>query len=97
VVQRLVPLELVEAGEQAVSAVERCVAADGPVVKCLLLASSFYEALKAELQETDRADYEKKSHTCGSRQAMQPDGLCDHQPGSGIDRAEGCPDPFAIQ
>ena len=60
-VQPLVPLELVETGEQALSEVERCVAANGSIVKCLLLASSFYEALKAELQRTDRADYQKNA------------------------------------
>ncbi len=61
VVQGVVPLELVEAGEQAASAVERCVAANGSIVKCLLLASSFYEALKAELQRTDRVDCQKNA------------------------------------
>ena len=61
VVQPLVPLELVETGEQALSEVESCVAAGMPVVTCLLLASSFYEALKSELRRTDRADYQKKA------------------------------------
>src|SRR3984957_2927373 len=61
VVQPLVPLELVETGEQALSEVESCVVAGMPVVTCLLLASSFYEALKTELRRTDRADYQKKA------------------------------------
>jgi hypothetical protein len=61
VVHSLVPLELVETGEQALSEVESCVTAGMPVVTCLLLASSFCEALKAEPRRTDRADYQKKA------------------------------------
>lgn len=51
--RRIVPPELVEVGRQALSAVEKSVASGAPLVLCLLAASSFYEALQAELRRTE--------------------------------------------
>ena len=54
--QRIVPFELVEAGQRAVSDVEGGVASGAHVVSCLLLASRFYEALRDELRRTELGD-----------------------------------------
>ena len=51
----MLPSQLIELGEQALHAVQGSVAHGGPLVRCQLLASEFYEALKRELHET-RAD-----------------------------------------
>jgi hypothetical protein len=57
----IVPLELVEAGERAVSDVESSVASGAHVLRCLLLASRFYEALRDELRRTERGDFRKRA------------------------------------
>jgi hypothetical protein len=56
----VVPAELVELGEQALVEVTNGVERGAPVVHCQLLASSFYEALKIELQEKTKSDAAKR-------------------------------------
>jgi hypothetical protein len=46
----VVPAHLIELGQQALAAVTVNVAGGAPLVRCQLLASEFYEALKHELQ-----------------------------------------------
>jgi hypothetical protein len=41
------------AGQEAIAAVSRGVADGAPLVKCQLLASAFYEALRHELRQAD--------------------------------------------
>ena len=41
--------DLTELGQEAIAAVSRGVADGAPLVKCQLLASAFYEALRHEL------------------------------------------------
>ena len=43
--------ELIELGQQALATVSSGVAAGAPLVKCQLLASQFYEALRQELKK----------------------------------------------
>jgi hypothetical protein len=45
--------DLTELGQDAIAAVSRGVADGAPLVKCLLLASAFYEALRNELRKAD--------------------------------------------
>jgi hypothetical protein len=52
----MVSPELVRCGQQALAAVAREAATGAPLVKCQLLASGFYEALKHELAQTAPMD-----------------------------------------
>jgi hypothetical protein len=47
--------DLTELGQEAIGAVSRGVADGAPLVKCQLLASAFYEALRHELRKADAA------------------------------------------
>jgi hypothetical protein len=47
--------DLTEIGQEAIAAVSRGVADGAPLVKCQLLASAFYEALRHELRKADAA------------------------------------------
>jgi hypothetical protein len=51
--------ELIELGQQALAAVSSSVARGAPLVKCQLLASQFYEALRHELES--QGDSAKRS------------------------------------
>jgi hypothetical protein len=46
----VVPSHLIDLGQQALAAVTTNVAGGAPLVRCQLLASEFYEALKRELR-----------------------------------------------
>jgi hypothetical protein len=48
----VIPSHLIELGQQAVAAVAVNVVSGKPLVRCQLLASEFYEALKRELRAT---------------------------------------------
>jgi hypothetical protein len=48
----VIPSHLIELGQQAVAAVAANVVSGEPLVRCQLLASEFYEALKRELRAT---------------------------------------------
>ena len=45
--------DLTDLGQEAIAAVSRGVAEGTPLVKCQLLASAFYEALRHELRKAD--------------------------------------------
>jgi hypothetical protein len=45
--------DLTELGQEAIAAVSRGIADGAPLVKCQLLASAFYEALRHELRQAD--------------------------------------------
>jgi hypothetical protein len=45
--------DLTEMGQEAIAAVSRGIADGAPLVKCQLLASAFYEALRHELRQAD--------------------------------------------
>jgi hypothetical protein len=51
---------LIELGQHALSAVASDVEGGAPLVRCQLLASEFYEALKHELRKTCPADAAKR-------------------------------------
>jgi hypothetical protein len=51
---------LAELGQQALAAVASCVAKGEPLVRCQLLASEFYEALRRELRRMPAADAGKR-------------------------------------
>jgi hypothetical protein len=53
--------ELLKLGQEALAAVANGVAAGAPLVKCQLLASRFYEALRDELREWSKADVAKQN------------------------------------
>ena len=48
----MVPSHLIKLGQQALAAVTTNIAGGAPLVRCQLLASEFYEALKRELRAT---------------------------------------------
>lgn len=48
----MIPSHLIELGQQALAAVTTNVASGAPLVRCQLVASEFYEALKLELRAT---------------------------------------------
>ena len=48
--------DLIELGNQALASVSSNVAGGAPLLKCQLLASEFYEALRHELQKTTVPD-----------------------------------------
>ena len=52
----MVPAQIIELGAQALDAVTRSAATGGPLVRCQLLASRFYEALRDELRVTPSTD-----------------------------------------
>ena len=52
----MIPSHLIELGQQAIAAVTTNVASGAPLVRCQLLASEFYEALKRELRATSELD-----------------------------------------
>ena len=45
--------DLTELGQEAIAAVSSGIADGAPLVKCQLLASAFYEALRHELRKAD--------------------------------------------
>ena len=45
--------DLTEMGQEAIAAVSRGIADGAPLVKCQLLASAFYEALRHELRQAE--------------------------------------------
>ena len=59
--------DLTELGQEAIAAVSRGVADGAPLVKCQLLASAFYEALRHELRKADatkRSALHAATHQC---------------------------------
>ena len=48
--------DLTELGQEAIAAVSRGIADGAPLVKCQLLASAFYEALRHELRKADATE-----------------------------------------
>src|SRR5436305_14748912 len=52
----MVSPELIRCGQQALAAVAKAAATGAPLVKCHLLASGFYEALKLELAQAAPTD-----------------------------------------
>ena len=53
--------ELLKLGQEALAAVAKGVAAGAPLLKCQLLASRFYEALRHELREWPKADLARRN------------------------------------
>ena len=74
-IDSLVPLRLIELGQQAVEVVTAKVAEGAPLVRCQLLASDFYEAWRRELRSS-MSDIDKRDlliaagvHCCRMRTA----------------------------
>jgi hypothetical protein len=61
--------------------VARGVADGAPLVKCQLLASAFYEALRHELR---KADATKRSTLFALTHSVPSKRGCEHQPGAGV-------------
>ena len=53
----MIPSELIEIGQQALAAVATSVDKGEPLVRCQLLASEFYEALRRELLQGSQDEY----------------------------------------
>jgi hypothetical protein len=53
--------ELLRLGREALAAVAKGVAAGAPLLKCQLLASGFYEALRCQLREWPQADLARRN------------------------------------
>jgi hypothetical protein len=56
----VVPSQLFEIGQQALAAVAGCAAKGGPLLRCQLLASEFYEALRCELREPAKLELARR-------------------------------------
>jgi hypothetical protein len=52
--------QLLEIGQQALAAVAGCAARGGPLLRCQLLASEFYEALRRELREPSKIELARR-------------------------------------
>jgi hypothetical protein len=57
----VVPARLIDLGSQALVAVSTSAARGGPIVRCQLLASRFYEALMQELHATPSTEAAKRA------------------------------------
>ena len=73
--------DLTELGQEAIAAVSRGVADGAPLVKCQLLASAFYEALRHELR---KADATKRSTLLAVTRSVPSGRGCEHQPCAGV-------------
>ena len=70
--------DLTELGQEAIAAVSKGVADGAPLVKCQLLASGFYEALRNELRSADatnRSTLLAVTHQC-HRARLPTSALC---------------------
>src|SRR3984893_12388326 len=70
--------DLTELGQEAIAAVSKGVAEGAPLVKCQLLASAFYEALRHELRKanaTKRSTLLAVTDQC-HRSALRTSALC---------------------
>ena len=68
----MVPAHLIEHGQQALASVTTNVAGGAPLVRCQLLASEFYEALKRELRATSELGVDQRATVAAAT------GLCRH-------------------
>jgi hypothetical protein len=68
----VVPAHLIELGQQALASVAINVAGGAPLVRCQLLASEFYEALKRELRVTSELGAVERAMVAAAT------GLCRH-------------------
>ena len=68
----MVPAHLIELGQQALATVTTNVAGGAPLVRCQLLASEFYEALKRELRATSELGVVERAMVAAAT------GLCRH-------------------
>ena len=68
----MVPAHLIELGQQALASVTTDVAGGAPLVRCQLLASEFYEALKRELRATSELGVVERAMVAAAT------GLCRH-------------------
>ena len=76
--------DLTELGQEAIAAVSRGVADGAPLVKCQLLASAFYEALRHEHRKADAA----KRHFARRHASVPSKRGRKHQPCAGVVRAQ---------
>ena len=74
--------DLTELGQEAIAAVSKGVADGAPLVKCQLLASAFYEALRHELRQADAT--KRKQLDCRNGSLPSKRG-CEHQPCAGLE------------
>jgi len=77
----MMPSQLVELGQRAFDAVAAGVARGDPLVKCQLLASEFYEALKRELRQT-RPDDSKRATLIAVASRCECVAIADIRPGT---------------
>jgi hypothetical protein len=68
----VVPVHLIELGQQALASVATNVAGGAPLVRCQLLASEFYEVLKRELRATSELGAVERGMVAAAT------GLCRH-------------------
>ena len=74
--------DLTELGQEAIAAVSRGIADGAPLVKCQLLASAFYEALRHELRQ---ADATKRGSLLAVTDHCHRSACCEHQPCAGLE------------
>jgi hypothetical protein len=83
----VVPSQLVELAQQALTDVRISVANGEPLVRCQLLASEFHEALKRALRAPELSPVRALRGHCGG-QPMPSCRKCKHQPGRDGARAQ---------
>jgi hypothetical protein len=84
--------ELIQLGQQALSAVASGVARGAPLVKCQLLASQFYEALRNELRETPQADLARRKILIAAVNQCHRTALASTTPGMMLQELRGAID-----
>jgi hypothetical protein len=73
--------ELIELGQKALASVSSNVATGAPLIKCKLLASEFYEALRHELQKAP-ADSDKQTTLIAAANRCHRIAIASRSPGS---------------
>jgi hypothetical protein len=91
----VVPSQLIELGQQALTDVRIGVANGEPLVRCQLLASEFYEALKRALRAPELSPVERWAVMAAAN--MPSCRRCKHQPGYGGARAQSRSCNAAVQ
>jgi hypothetical protein len=84
--------ELIQLGQQALSAVASGVARGAPLVKCQLLASQFYEALRNELRESSHEDVERRKMLIATVNQCHRTAIATATPGAMLQELKGAID-----
>jgi hypothetical protein len=82
----VIPSHLIDLGQQAVAAVTINVASGAPLVRCQLLASEFYEALKRELRATSELGVVERAMVIAAANQCRHAATASISPGAMLDK-----------